>query len=432
MRRIVKSESFSVLLNYYRGQEQLNPKNYEQYIRESYKKNPYAYTAIKIIARCFARVDWLVYEKRNSRIEKRDEIEEHPLIDLLNKPNKYESGFNFRQKWITNLLLTGNTYIEKVDVNKKPKELYLLRPDRVTIIPGTDRSQLIKGYKYKIGGQEYFYDYEKVRHTTLYDPTDDFYGMSPIEAAASSIDLNNLARSWNADTLNNGGQPNILLKTDRKLTQEQKERLEALIRQKALHEKGIPWVLEGGLELQPLQLNAIDMAWTDSSKLSAREIAIVYGVPPEIMGDSANKTYNNYKESRKALYEETIIPHLELFREELNNWIVPMFSDKIEIDFDPDSIEALQEETAALWQKAQTATFITIDEKRNLVGYDDLPNGEGDTILVPANMIPIGDAEASLQGDIQANMDMITNESNVGDNVEQVIPGEQIADNTTN
>jgi len=33
---------------------------------------------------------------------------------------------------------------------------------------------------------------------------------------------------------------------------------------------------------------------------------------------------------------------------------------------------------------------ITIDEKREMVGKDPRPNGEGDVILVPANLLPLG------------------------------------------
>jgi HK97 family phage portal protein len=399
----VKSESFGVLLNYYKGQEQINPKNYEAYIAATYKKNPYAYAAVKIISQGFARVDWLCFEKKQSRLDKRDEIEEHPILDILRKPNKYESGYQFRLQWMTNLLLTGNSYMEKISLdtsrNKSPRELYNLRTDRMTIIPGDNRNEYIKGYKYKLGGQEYYYDYEKIRHTKLYNPTDDFYGLSPIEAAASSVDLNNLARDWNKEMLNNGGQPSMFLKTDAKLTDTQRGRLESLVREKSSNQKGMPWVLEGGLEMKPLQMNAIDMAWVDANKLSAREISIIFGVPPEIMGDAANKTYNNYKESRKALYEETIIPHLELFKEELNNWLVPLFGGNIELDYDVESIGALQEDSSVAWEKAEKANFITVNEKRNLVGYDDIE--DGDVILVPQSMIGLG------EDDLEENQEKI-------------------------
>lgn len=410
LQRFVKSQSFGVLLNYYKGQEQIDVKNYKAYIDASYKKNPYAYAAIKVIAQGFSRVDWLCFQKSNSRLEKRDEIESHPILDLLKNPNKYESGYQFRLQWITNLLLTGNTYVEKLALenssNKKPRELYILRTDRMTIMPGNNRNEFISGYKYRIGGEYHDYKYDQIRHTKFYNPTDDFYGLSPIEAAASSIDLNNLARNWNKELLANGGQPSMFLKTDKPLTDPQRSRLEALVREKSLNEKGMPWVLEGGLEMKPMQLNAIDMAWVDANKLSAREISIIFGVPPEIMGDSANKTYNNYRESRKALYEETIIPHLELFKEEFNNWLVPFFGNDIELDYDVESIGALQEDSSLAWEKAEKAKFITIDEKRNLVGYDDLPNNEGKVVLVPSSMIGLGDDPIDdNQDDIQKAVD---------------------------
>ena len=42
----------------------------------------------------------------------------------------------------------------------------------------------------------------------------------------------------------------------------------------------------------------------------------------------------------------------------------------------------------AQWDRAEKANFLTINEKRELAGYDKVPDGDG--ILVPATLIPLG------------------------------------------
>jgi len=133
------------------------------------------------------------------------------------------------------------------------------------------------------------------------------------------------------------------------------------------------------------------MHWLEGLKLSAREIAIAFGVPPELIGDNANKTYSNYKEARQAFYTETVLPLMDSIKGELNNWLIPKFGDKrLYIDYDRDEIEALQEDREAVWRRALEAVkngIITPNEARVMLGYDEVEGG--DMLMMPANMIPL-------------------------------------------
>lgn len=150
-------------------------------------------------------------------------------------------------------------------------------------------------------------------------------------------------------------------------------------------------LLEGGLDWKEMGLSPADMHWLEGLKLSAREIAIAFGVPPELIGDSENKTYSNWSESRKAFYEETVLPLMDWLRDELNNWLVPKFGDdRIYVDYDRDEIEALQEDRAAVWERAIKAVekgILTPNEARLMVGYEEVPGA--DVLMMPGNMMPL-------------------------------------------
>jgi len=130
-----------------------------------------------------------------------------------------------------------------------------------------------------------------------------------------------------------------------------------------------------------------DMDWLEGMKLSAREIAIGFGVPPELIGDTANKTYSNYREARKAFYTETVLPLMDWFRDHLNAWLVRKFGDDLWLDYDRDEIEALQEDRQAVWERLIRADWLTINEKRRAVGYEEIPGG--DVILAPISVVPL-------------------------------------------
>jgi len=217
--------------------------------------------------------------------------------------------------------------------------------------------------------------------------------MSPIEAAARSVDQNNESRAWNVALLQNSARPPGALVAEQELQEEQFNRLKEQIKEQYSGAKnaGRPLLLEGGLDWKEMGLSPADMHWLEGLKLSAREIAIAFGVPPELIGDTANKTYSNYKEARQAFYTETVLPLMDWIRNELNNWLVPKFGDdRIYIDYDRDEIEALQEDRAAVWEKAMEAVKIgvlTPNEARLLLGYEEVPGA--DTLMVPGNMMPL-------------------------------------------
>src|SRR5690348_15643229 len=127
------------------------------------------------------------------------------------------------------------------------------------------------------------------------------------------------------------------------------------------------------------------MDWLEGKKTNVREIAVILGVPGELLGDSTNKTYSNYAEARRSFYTETVLPLMDVLRDLLNAWLVPMYGENgLRLDYDRDDIEALQEDRALVWTRAKEAYaggLLTLNEARDLLGYD--ATNEGDIFLTP-------------------------------------------------
>jgi len=395
---VKESATFQPIIANARKQVQWTPKTFESYAKQGYKMNVYVYACVNQIARNFAGVPWYLYQKKTTKGGKTEEIETHPLLDLINKPNPFMGGTKFRENMIAYLQISGNSYIERVGgVNQPPTELYTLRPDRISIFPG-DSQHMVDKYRYTIEDNKVDIDSAFIMHLLNFDPLSDWYGMSPMEAASRSVDQNNEAKKWNVEMLQNDCVAPGILETDKGLTDIQFDRLENNWREKYQlkgnkYMEGTPMILEGGLKWTSMGMSPKDMSWLEGSKLSAREIAIAYNVPPELIGDNSNKTYSNYKEARKALYEENILPLLDWYKDEINNWLVPLYgSDKLYLDYDLDDIEALQEDRDSIWKRVETATFLKQNEKRVAVGYDELTEEEGgEIVLVGTNVQDLKD-----------------------------------------
>jgi len=349
-----------------------SPVNYESLAKEGYGQNVYVFACVRQIAMAASGINWVLYQKGKSL----KEIENHPLIDLLQRPNPDQGFSRFLENVIGYLMLSGNSYIESVSpTTGPPRELYVLRPDRMRVIPGNS-IQPVAGYEYSVGMSKVPFDAKTVLHLKLFNPLDDWYGMSPLQAAARSVDQNNESKAWNVALLQNFAQPAGVFKTEQNLDDEQYNRLQGEFNSKypGSPNAGRAMLLEAGMSWESISLSPADMAWIEGQKLSAREIAIAFGVPPEMIGDNTNKTYSNYQEARSAFYEETILPLLDWIRDEWNNWLVPLFGDNLYLDYDRDDIEALQESRDATWARVQKSWWITLNEARSATGYDDDPD----------------------------------------------------------
>lgn len=356
------------------------PRQYETLAEEGYQKNMVVYRCVSLIARGVGSVSWRLY-KNGIRVES------HPLLTLLQNPNPQQGLARFMEGLTAYLLLAGNVYIEAVIPSQDPLELYLLRPDRVMVVPGASGTP--EAFQYTISGRSIRIPVDplngrsRVLHIKTFNPLNDWYGMSPIEAAAHSIDQHNAVSSHNLFLLQNGGRPSGALQfrsgnREDILTEEQRDRLRQELRDvvEGSRNSGRIIIMEGDFEWKEMGLSPKDLDFIQGKYLSAREIAQVYGVPPMLVGVPGESTFANYKEARYHLWEDTILPHLEIIKSEFNQWLNPLFGEGLSFDYDTDSIPALAPKREALWAKIDKASFLTINEKRSLVGYSPIPNGD--------------------------------------------------------
>lgn len=135
---------------------------------------------------------------------------------------------------------------------------------------------------------------------------------------------------------------------------------------------GRPLLLEGGLDWREMSLSPRDMDFIEARHAAARDIALAFGVPPQLLGIPGDNTYSNLAEARMALWEQTILPLVGATLEALSLWLAPYYGDALSIEGDTDDISALAPRRESVWERLQNADFLTNDEKRAAVGYGTL------------------------------------------------------------
>ena len=274
------------------------------------------------------------------------------------------------------LMIAGNAYVEAVALDGVPRELHVLRPDRMRVVPGADG--WAQAYDYAAGGRSVRFTQEgavpPILHIALFNPLDDYYGAPPLEAAQVALDLHNAAGAWNKALLDNAARPSgaLVYGGAGNLSDEQferlKEELEANFAGSA--NAGRPLLLEGGLDWRPLSLTPKDMDFLEAKNAAAREIALAFGVPPMMLGIPGDATYSNYAEASRVLWRQTVLPLARRLAADLSGWLAPAYgAGRLTLEPDLDAVEALSVEREALWRRVNEASFLTDDEKRQAVGY---------------------------------------------------------------
>lgn len=375
-----KKSKASEVKSYYQplGKPIWSDRNFEVFAREGYIRNVIGYKCVSMLARSAASVPFLVYNKKTNK-----KIEKHPLADLLNSPNPTQNRYEFFEALYSYKLIAGNSYIQAVLLNhnqfQNPKELFILRPDRITMV--VNNSSIPLAYKYKVNGTEttFFVDRitgkSEILHIKNFNPINDWYGLSAVEAASYSIDQHNEASKWNQSMLQNGARPSgaLMVKNDKDnsnfLTDEQFSRLKNQLNEEfsGSDNAGKPLLLEGGLEWKEMSLSPADMDFLNTKYSCARDIALAFGVPSQLLGIPGDNTYSNLTEARLSMWEETIIPMIDNVLNALESWLVPMFGENIGLYYEKDKITALSVRQEAFWNKIANANFLSDDEKKELL-----------------------------------------------------------------
>ena len=372
---------------------------YEDLATDGYQSNA-------IVNRCINEISNNASRVKINLFRGDQELENHPLLDLLYNPSPTCSQVEFFQSAYAYLLISGNNYMLSVSGDRTPPtELYNLRPDRIKIKTGSRAMPL--AYDYVLNGnvvESYQVDQAngnaKVKHTKLFNPLNDYYGMSPISACSVDIDQHNLANKHNVNLLQNGARPSgaVIFKPKDEtgghvqLSDVQRDQLVNDINQRfsGTGNAGKPMLLEGDFDWKEMGLSPKDMDFIQLKNMSAKDIALVYGVPSQLIGIPDAQTYSNFSEAKLALYNETIIPLLDRFQSDLNEWLSPMFGEDLELRYDIDSIPAMAEQRRRVFESVTQGVqngILTRNEAREQLGYETIDGA--DSLLVPANLMPL-------------------------------------------
>ena len=341
------------------------------------------------------------------------------LQGVLDNPNPDMGYAQFMSEVIGFYELTGDSYIQGVSPTTEKRrgrtgKLNPLPAHLMEIVIGEDIRNPIEGYqiKYFDHRKDSRLSYDEVAHVKSFNPdyeTDGshLYGQSPLTAAMRNLTINNESIDTGRNFLKNQGVRGILSSNDMgMLSKEQMTQLKDSYKHKyqGSDSAGDIMITNHLFEWINMGLPAADVALIEQYNLSKKDIAAAYNFPSLLLNDSAEFNVSTFREAKKQLYLQRIIPDLCLIRDELNRWLTPQYGKDYFIDFDYTVVPELQEDMEKITKQLNVSWWQTPNEKRIAQGVDPLEKDGMDDIYVPANLINM--SQDALAGELEGGNPM--------------------------
>jgi HK97 family phage portal protein len=314
------------------------------------------------------------------------------LIELLRKPNPWQTWDDLIEELVIDYLLTGDFFVLKFRVEddngeipgERPLALYRLAPDRVKVLTGEEvgrEGELIGGYRYDVPGRESEpadYDAAEViqlRRPNVHSP---YRGAGIIAGSPTLFDLELALDKAKEAYFRNNAFLGGVLETDRtvpdNLGSKLKREFNGLFA--GPESAGMTALLSAGVKYRPIQSNSKEAETKAISEETMERILAMFGVP---RGKLGLKPGDDPGEERREFANGKIRPLLDrietIFTDQLTK---PGWSIKFKIDYEYQMPIEEQIKLAGTYGALPGVTIREVRDKAGLVRLTELLNDEAE------------------------------------------------------
>lgn len=354
-------------------------------VKEGVRVNSALFATLTVLTWGFGEAELRVFDGEGN------DIPNHELKRLLDKPNPDMSGREFRKLLLLYAAISGNAFVWiQRDQLQRPIALWPLSDYNVYVEPGhTSKEGIVKYYVIKssggsnIEGTRISKD-DMIHFKFMTDPLNPELGYGALQALAREIDTDNEMGTYVFSLLRNNAIPPVVvtLSEGEILDEDTATRLRESWRERLGGDnRGLPAFLESGMKVETLGADLNAMAYDAMRGVPESRISAALRVPAILSGLKVGldaSTYSNYSSAREAFTEDTLVPLWRSFAEVFQIKLISDDSD-ISIEFDLSEIRSLQDDVNEIWTRATNAWnsgLITRAEAKTLMGLDSVDSDD--------------------------------------------------------
>lgn len=307
--------------------------------------------------------------------------EKLPTPSVLEKPNDYQTMFEFIHQLVCVMALHGTGYIYAPRVSGAlPPEMRNIHPNQVKGIVQTDTG----AFTYEIGGQRYSQDQVRAIHWVIFP--NQKRGLSPLEVQRNTIGMGLAMDRYLAQFYGEGATPSSVIETDQALTLETAQILRETWEESHFKHRR-PAVLANGMKWRPINASAADMEMLGHREAIIRDIARAYRIPLHLIsgtgGDS--QTYQNVEQAGINFVRYTLLPWMRRIEDAISQ-MLPL-TQKVRFNADELMRADLMTRVQAARVQIESGT-LSPNEARQIENRE--PYEGGDRFYVPMSQQPTG------------------------------------------
>ena len=348
---------------------------------EYYATSTPVYSAIRVRADALSRPPVVVYRRASSESggQRLPVGPEHPAQRLLEGVNRWYTRADLWRATEIYLNLWGSAYWMLDRDTAGNREIWPLRPDRMSIVP--DRDDYIRGFVYHGRSRPVALTPDEVVWFRYFNPLEEYAGLSPVAPSRMAVDMGRDGLRFNRNFLRNSAQPDFVMLTNEYMNDSEVDdfyrRWESRYRGPANARR--PAVASFIRDIKTLGLSHREMDFIQGLRWSLEEVSRAFGVPRPLLSDLERATFSNVNAAERFFWRNTMVPEMTFLAEQVTRKLFPLLGyPDLEMQFDLSAIEALAEdENARASREAQLLDrgVLTINEVRRSRGLPDVPWG---------------------------------------------------------
>ena len=334
------------------------------------------YACVRLISDSVAGLPIEVKDNSDMRIQR------HQSLRMLENPNSWQNGLNFRKMMTAQLCLRGNAYARIIRVGNRVTGLVPYESSHVSVI----RDERTRRLVYTVSGGEN--ETEVMQDDMFHIKTlslDGICGLSILKLAKLAFDTAAEAEGFASSLFRNMMKPGgvLMMPENKVLTEEQYQDLKEKWNERSgPHNQHGTQILEDGMKYQTISITPEDAQFIESRRFQRSDIAMFFGVPLFMIGETEKVTSwgAGIEQQHIGFVQHTLKEYIDIWEAGLRT----LYNDQV--SFRHDLTDLNRGDTAARWSAYQMGLqwgVISPNEVR--IKENMVPRDGGDVYYDPPN-----------------------------------------------
>lgn len=299
----------------------------------------------------------------------------HEFIRLLDRPNPQMTKFELLEGTQSFIEMAGEAFwiFGLGELTKRPKEIYLMRPDRMKVVIDDDGS--VKGYALiKNDGSQVPFALQEVLHFKMFNPNNPYRGLGTVQAAMTYIETEKYASRFTRNFLYNNATPTGVLSLQKNVSKEVADKFKRMWTEGISGSENagkIAIVREIDVKFEKIGLSLGDIDLKALQELTDEQIMKMFRVPKGILAISEGQGLGRASvETLEYIFMKRVIETKVKRIDDTLQTAVERFYKKDQLKVCHEQIIPEDKEYNLKLLEAGTDKWITRDEAREQSGLD--------------------------------------------------------------